>query len=414
MSEDKLFNSKTKPVPQVRRDIDIIPVQNNGDSYLYFHDIFGYATPNFALDSQVSAVLSLLDGSNSIEDMKPYLGTGVDTDRLLDYVRFLDQNRLLRSDYLKKYSEQVEQEYEAAAVHRSVTAGVSYPADPKELVSFLDEAFANIATPEYETGSSPRALYAPHIDPRVGVEAYVKAFAPIRKLQPKRVVILATSHYGGYYSADYDNESFIVSRKDFEMPLGRIPSDKEAIDRLLENASGTGLTDKDRAHRIEHSIELHLLFLSYLWDHHYTIVPILVDGLEDLFYMKDGHREQQLGRMGKLIQKHFGDDDETFFLISGDLAHFGKKFGDSRPAKEMFEEVKRFDEQFLEHAHKASDQDLLKLVKKDYDPYRICGFPPLYTFLRSMPGLKGEVLGYDLWDEEQRESAVTFASILYS
>ncbi len=414
MSEDKLFNSKTEPVPEVRRDIDIIPVQNNGDSYLYFHDILGYATPNFALDSQVSAVLSLLDGNRSIEDLKPYLGEGVDADQLLDYVRFLDENRLLRSDYLKRYSEEVEQNYEAADVHRSVTAGFSYPADPEELTFFLDEAFADTEVPKSGTNGSPRALYAPHIDPRVGMEAYVKAFAPIREIEPKRVVILATSHYGGYYSADYDNEPFIVSRKDFEMPLRRIPSDKETIDRMLEDASEAGLTDKDRAHRIEHSIELHLLFLSYLWDHDYTIVPILVDGLEDLFYMEDGHRGRQLDKMGKLIQKYFGDDEETFFLISGDLAHFGKKFGDSRPAKEMIEEVKNFDKKFLEHAHKAADQELLQLVKEDYDPYRICGFPPLYTFLKSIAGLKGKVLSYDLWDEEQRESAVTFASILYS
>ncbi|HKK45723.1 MAG TPA: hypothetical protein VJ964_09390, partial [Balneolaceae bacterium] len=59
-------------------------------------------------------------------------------------------------------------------------------------------------------------------------------------------------------------------------------------------------------------------------------------------------------------------------------------------------------------------EQMLDLMTQDMDPYRICGFPPLYTFLNSMPELRGKVMGYDLWDERERESAVTFGSILYS
>lgn len=413
-NHDTLFNSKTEPIPEIRRDIEIIPVKNNGDSYIYFHDNFGYATPDFALDSKAATVLSLLDGRKSIQDLSPYFGEEVNSDRLLKYIQFLDENRLLHSSHLKEYSEYVEQQYESSDVHKPVAAGFSYPSDPEELVPYLDKAFSTITRNGSVEKQSIKALYAPHIDLRVGMSSYVSAFSAIKDIKPKRVVILATSHYSGLYADTYHNEPFIITGKDFELPLGTIKSDKRAINRITRKTSKIGLTTKDRAHRIEHSIELHLLFLSYLWDHDYKIVPILVSSLDDLFYMENGYRSEQVEAFGDLLYEEFGEDHDTFFLISGDLAHFGKKFGDQQPAQEFVDEVENYDNLFLQYAEQGAEDDLLELLKKQYDPYRICGFPPLYTFLKSMPDLQGKILSYELWDEQERESAVTFGSILFS
>lgn len=406
----QLFDSKTDPIPQLRRDLRVIPVQQNGNSYLYFQDQRGYATPDFALNRQVGTLLSLIDGSKSIADLEPYLGDGASTDQLLEFIQLLDENRLLASEHFRKHARQTEEQYEQSTLHRSVTAGSSYPEDPDELRAYLDDAFNGHNSSE--TAENVKALYAPHIDPRVALDSYVKAFATIKQLTPKRVVILATSHYAGFYPKLYQDSPFILVNKDFELPLATIKRDQEAIDRLSAKDK-IGINTHDRAHRIEHSIELHLLFLSYLWNHDFSIVPILVRSLDDLYYMEDGHLGQQLDQFSRVLQNLFGDD-ETFFLISGDLAHFGKKFGDEKPASTMFRDVKSFDKQFLEYGSGNNRKQMLGLMKQDMDPYRICGFPPLYTFLQSMPDLKGEVLGYDLWDERERESAVTFGSILYS
>ncbi len=414
MSNDTLFNSKTDPVPEIRRSIEIYPIKENGSSYLYFHDSLGYATPNFALDSKAATILSLLDGSKSIRDLTHYFSDEVSADRLLHYIRFLDENRLLQSSHFEIYAELVEQRYEESDTHEAVTPGVSYPKDPKELISYLNEAFSTIEKREDSMErTAAKALYAPHIDPRVGMDTYTKSFSAIRHLKPKRVIVLATSHYAGLYRRFYQNDPFIVSRKNFKLPTGTIPADQKAIDRLITENGDNGLTDRDRAHRIEHSIELPLLFLNHLWQHEFSIVPVLVSSLDDLMYMKDGHRAKQINAFGESLQKLFGSDPDTFFLVSGDLAHVGKKFGDSKPAREMFEEVKSFDERFLSKGKEARADDLLEMISEQYDPYRICGFPPLYTFLKSLPDLKGRILNYDLWDEHERESAVTYGSILY-
>lgn len=413
MNHNELFDSKTAPIPPLRQDLQIIPVEQNGDSYLYFHDERGYIEPNLALDQEVRTILSLLDGQKSVNDLKPYLGNGINEQQLLQFVRFLDEHRLLASDYFREHARKVEEEYERSTLHESVTAGASYPDDPQELRQLLGEAFKNHSN-GVANAENVKALYAPHIDPRVALDSYVKAFAPIKNLKPKRVVILATSHYAGLYPEVYQNSPFVLVNKDFELPLGTIKRDQNAINELREYNKETGITAQDRAHRLEHSIELHLLFLSYLWDHEFTIVPFLTRGLDELYYKQDGHLGKQLDDFSSLMRDQYGKDNDTFFLISGDLAHFGKKFGDESAAEMMFEDVKSFDQKFLNHASGNQRAKLLELMKEEYDPYRICGFPPLYTFLNGMPDLKGKVLNYDLWDEQERDSAVTFGSILYS
>jgi len=413
MSTNSLFDSTTKPIPRLRRDLQIIPIEENGDSYLYFHDDRGYVTDDLALNRDVGQLLSLFDGQKSIGDLSPQLGDGITQDDLLNFIQFLDQHRLLQSPFFKKHAEEIESQYEQSTIHNSVTAGQSYPADPKELRQHLDDAFAKHGTQDIDTNHA-KALYAPHIDPRVALDSYVQSFAPIKNLRPKRVVMIATSHYAGLYPEIYKNSPFVLVDKDFELPLGTIRRDQDAISELLKANGETGITDHDRAHRMEHSIELHLLFLSYLWDHDFEIVPFLTRGIDDLYYMEDGHLGQQLDNFSTLLRNRFGDDDETFFLISGDLAHFGQKFGDDQAASAMFDEVESFDHQFMNRAVQNQRAEILQLMKKDHDPYRICGFPPLYTFLQSMPNLRGIQLNYDLWDERERNSAVTFVSILYS
>lgn len=411
---DKLFNSYSESIPPLRYDVQRIPVQENEQSLIYFYDQLGYATPDFALPTDAEPILSLMDGTRSVNDIIKFSSDEVTKEQILGYARFLDENGLLDSEYFAEHAELIETEYEKSPVHQSITAGTSYPADEQELTSFLNHAFE---THENTIPvSSAKALYAPHIDPRVGMSSYVKAFSSIRNLTPKRVFILATSHYAALYENVYANKPFIFSHKDFNMPNGLVKSDPKTISLIKEQTSHDeifGTSFSDRAHRIEHSIELHLLFLNHIWNHDFEIVPVLVGGIDELFYSEDGFLAHQIEAFTYLLNQQFNDED-TFFLISGDLAHFGKKFGDEDPAASMMNQVKAFDESFLEVGANSDSNTMLKIMGSDYDPYRICGFPPLYTFLNAFSNSKGEMLSYDVWNEKERESAVSFGSILYT
>lgn len=413
---DKLFNSYTEPIPPLRYDVQIIPVKQDGETYLYFQDQYGYATSHFAVPHSAQSIFSLFDGIRSVEDILEFSANGITKEQILEYVQFLDGHALLHSEHFREYAEATERDYEQSGIHPSTTAGFSYPDDTGELSHFLDEAFKKL--PAAAPVEQAKALYAPHIDLRFGLNSYVKAFSSIKNLKPKRVVILATSHYSGLHPEVYEEYPFVISEKDFEMVNGTVKTDRETIQNIKEligeDKTSYGVTFQDRALRVEHSIELHLLFLNHLWQHDFEIVPILVGSLDEIFYKEDGFQGQQVENFSGLLNELFGEDEDTFFLISGDLAHVGKKFGDQKPAKELFEEVRSFDESFLDFGAHNNPERMLELMSEQYDPYRICGYPPLYSFLKTLPDVTGEILTYDIWDEEERESGVSFGSILYS
>jgi len=425
-----LFDSFTAPIPPLRYDVQIIPIKQNGETFLYFQDQMGYTSSDFAVPYSAQSMFSLFDGSRSVEDILEFSDEKITKEQVLEYVQFLDEKALLQSSYFKVHAEKKETDYEQLGNHPNITAGLSYPDDPEELEHFLNEAFEKL--PSTKPATSTKALYAPHIDYRVGLNSYVKAFSSIKNLKPKRVVILATSHYSGMYPDIYEEHPFVISNKDFVMVNGTVKADRKMIQKIADQVRDDGInstshsaakagisnvdygiTFQDRAHRIEHSIELHLILLKHLWNHDFKIVPIVIGSLDELFYKSDGFQGQQVEKFTGLLKELFGDDEDTFFCISGDLAHIGKKFGDSKPAKELFDEVRSFDESFLDFGASGDADKILNLMSQKYDPYRICGYPPLYSFLKAFPNSSGEILTYDIWDEEEQDSGVSFGSILY-
>lgn len=411
LKQENLFNSFEKPIPPVRYDVQQIPIEQNGDSMLYFYDALDYASDNFTLPTDSVSVLSLLDGNRSINDLIKFSSGEVSKNDLLNYVRFLDEHGILDSSYFKKLSKHVEQDYEQSRFHLSNTAGVSYPANPNEVIYYLRHAFE---THPHSESVSAKALYAPHIDPRVGLSSYVKAFSAIRNLTPQRVFILGTSHYSGMYGKRYEHFPFIASEKTLQLSNGSVESDLTFRARKLPHRwKNLGVTFQDRAHRVEHSIELPLLFLNHIWNHDFQVIPILIGGFDELLYSNVSFREQQVDAFAEFLRANYQVDPDTFFLISGDLSHFGKKFGDEQPATELFSDVHANDLRFLEAASTGNPDHLLYMMKENYDKYRICGFSPLLTFLKAFPGLSGTVLDHQVWDESERESAVTFGSLLF-
>ncbi|MEX0646470.1 MAG: AmmeMemoRadiSam system protein B [Balneolaceae bacterium] len=408
MNSDFIFNSLTEPIPPVRRDLQFIPVKNNDRDLLFFYDSMGYMAPDFALDRKVEPVLALITGDHSIQHIIRQMNGNLSADDLLQFIQLLDSHKALESEHYRLSSEQTEKEFENSEIREAAFAGESYPADPNELSDYISQLVEENSHPSKYPA---KALYAPHIDLRVGDAAYGAAFSTLKDLKPKRVIILATAHYPAYYGNYYENFPFIGTSKNFKIPGRELETDREII-RMLDNPdTPNGFTVRDRAHRVEHSIELHLIFLSYLWKHDFKIIPVLVSGFEELYYHDQGDLSEKIDSFASQIKSL--DDGNTFFLISGDLSHVGKKFGDILPAEELRADVEAMDLRFIEKAEQGNPQQLLQLIGDDYDSTRICGFPPLYTFLKAFPETEGKQINYSWWDEKERESAVSFGAVRY-
>ena len=407
MNETLLFDSLSSPIPEVRRDLQIIPINDNGRSLFYFHDPMSYSTPNFALDQKINPILSLITGSYSISQIVKLLNGSLNTDDLLDFVQLLDQHRVLNSKHFRIFSNRIENDFEASAVRKSILLNGQAPDQQNQLSIEFDHKFAesrSMFTPQ-------KGLYAPHIDLKVGGSQYIEAFSSLKDIAPKRVVILGTSHYAGYYGSLYEGAPFIGSEKTYQVKNNAYSTDQDYIAKLVESQEEIGFSFSDRAHRIEHSIEMHLMMLNHIWNHEFTIVPILIAGFDELFYHSTGQLSKKIARFSSKIREL--DNEDTFYLISGDLSHVGRKFGDPLSAKDLRTDVELTDHQFIDSAQSGDAVKLLDLLTKDNDSTRICGYPPLYTFLNIFPGIKGEKINYQWWDESERDSAVSFGSIAY-
>ena len=410
MANEKIFHSLTQKIPEIRRDLEIIPIRDENRELLYFHDAMGYVPPNFALDASAGPLLSIFSGAFSLEDISRQLNGQIKKEELLGFVQLLDEHAILNSRNYQKISEKTESEFEKSNNREPALAGLNYPENPDELSSFL-KGFEEIPDEKTSIEKNSNALYAPHLDIRIAKDQYFEAFSAIRNLKPKNVVILATAHYSGHFAKVYEQYPFIGSAKQFRIPGRTFKPNKSVLHKLAENSSENGFTLKDRAHRVEHSIEIHLLFASQIWKHDFTITPILIGSFDELFYHDKGDLAHKIDRFTSQLRDLI--TKETFVLISGDLSHVGKKFGDEQPASKLREKIEKFDKEFLEISKKGNAEQLLKHVTKDYDASRVCGFPPLYTFLKMFPKSDGKQINYFWWDEKERESAVSVGSLLY-
>ena len=408
MNDTLLFDSLTSPIPGIRQDLNIVPIKDDGRDLLYFHDVMGYASPNFALDSQVKTVLSLINNKTSVKEICKLSNGNISTDELLEFIQLLDQNRILNTKHFKLFSNKIEKQFEKSTVRKPALAGRSYPENPEQLNEYLTSFFEGINP---SLTQDIKALYAPHIELSVGQNQYAEAFSHLSNLTPKRVVILATSHYAGYFPDIYDGKPFIATRKDFKLPHRLIETDRDYLSRLSVSDANNGVTFSDRAHRIEHSIETHLLFASYFWKHDFRVIPILIGSFDEILYHNSGDLAGKIDRFTDQLKAL--DDDDTFYLISGDLSHIGKKFGDQTRADLMKDKVQSIDKNFLEASANLETDQLLKNLASHYDSSRICGFPPLYTFINTFEHLNGDQINYHWWDETTTESAVSFGSIIY-
>src|SRR5262249_45074126 len=130
-------------------------------------------------------------------------------------------------------------------------------------------------------------------------------------------VVVGTSHYSQH--------RFTLTRKHFRTPLGVVPTEGRAIDCLVAHY-GEGLFDDEwLAHFPEHSIELEVVFLQYLYEgkRDIRIAPLVAGSFHDCTHSgraPDGRDD--IRRMVRALQALEREMNEPIcYVISGDLAH---------------------------------------------------------------------------------------------
>src|SRR5262249_23711645 len=156
----------------------------------------------------------------------------------------------------------------------------------------------------------------PHMDYTRGGSVYGHGFRELfDKTSARLFVIIATSHYSA--------SRFTLSRQNFLTPLGEAETDRNYVHRIA-TIYGDEAFDDPFAHFPEHSIELEVVLLQYLYEKHrpFRIVPLLVGSFGDAVQESSSpDRCEDIMRMVEALKVAEAKcEEEVCYIISGDLA----------------------------------------------------------------------------------------------
>lgn len=392
--------------PRVRA-VEAFRADHEGKPVVCLRDPAGYTDAIVMLPPAALAIVSLFDGTRTIADVQAEImrraGALVGRDRLETIARSLDEALFLDSDRFRAEVARVEAEFLASPARPARHADRSYPADPAALRALLDSFFradGGPGAPGPRRGPGPRALVAPHIDFARGGAAYAHAYRPLCECgePPDLVVVFGTDHVGV-------QAPFTLTRKDYETPLGAVPTDRAVVSALVSALGEEPLFLDEVHHRSEHSIEFQAVWLRHaLGDASFRLLPVLCGPRcagDDVDRFLAALRDATAG-------------SRVLVVAGADLAHVGPRFGDPAPlgpAERV--SLERADRATLAHAARGDAGAFLASVGGGADPRRICGASPIHAMLRTAPG-EGRIAAYAQCPaDSDGGSLVSIASVAY-
>ncbi len=180
-----------------------------------------------------------------------------------------------------------------------------------------------------------------------------------------RLVILGPNHTG-----HGSGVSTMVSGE-WSTPLGEVKVDTELAQRIVKNS---GLIDvEEEAHRYEHSIEVQLPFLQFIYPRQFQFVPVCMM-LQDLETSKD---------VGEAVAKAVSETDSVL-IASSDWSHY-----------EPHETAVKKDREALQAATEMDPGKFQKIIEEQR--VSACGYGPVTSVMhasRVLGAKTGHLLSY--------------------
>ena len=418
MADGQLNNN-----PVLRRDIDLMPVQaDKGNTLIVVRDPLELDRRGpLAISSGALPLLALLDGRNSVEDIRRSLVeqmaragqlTAIPLEVVESVIRGLDEAYLLDNSRYQEARQKLVDSFTSLRERPAALAGKSYPEDPQQCREFLADILADTSAQARVAGLTEAeivALVAPHIELRAGRKVYAAAYGALAGRSYDRVIILGVGH-------NLELGLFSITDKDYATPLGRVPTDRIAA-KKLRKAAGELASPEDFAHRSEHSVEFQVLFLQHVLEGAFSVVPVLCGSLFEFLAAGTGGRPRKLELLVPVLDclaELIADPNRRTLVVAGvDFCHIGPKFGDARPAVQISRHATAHDLALLKHLVAVDVEAFCAEGRLVQDRYHVCGFTVLSLLLEVLPEVRGVELGRQIWHETATRSAVSFAAAAF-
>lgn len=282
-------------------------------------------------------------------------------------------------------------------VHISPFSGQWYPDHPSELRSLLEELFERS---RQRTGPyllpRPAGFVVPHAGLIYSGAVAAAAYRHLRENPPARIVLLGFSHRGGPHGIAIPDVS------GFETPLGRVPTDRAAMEQLRSCSMFRFVTE---SRVCDHSVEIQLPLLQHAAPE-VPVVPLYAGEMS-------GESRETAARALAAIA-----GEGTVFLVSSDFTHYGPDFGYRPFATDKWtaERLEALDTSVIEAAG-SLDPDLF-LEQLGETGATVCGYSPIALWLstaRLRDELIQETLDYQTSGEilDDYHHSVSYAALGY-
>jgi len=240
-------------------------------------------------------------------------------------------------------------------IRQPAVAGMFYPSNKEILLETIKRCFLDKKGPGEipKIGNSNRVVGV--VSPHAGYmySGFVAAYA-YREIaidrKPETAVIIGPNHHG------IGTPVAIMRKGKWKTPLGEVEIDEELATEIMINSSI--IREDEVAHRAEHSIEVQIPFLQFLYPD-IKIVPICV-----LF--QDLHSSISIGEaIGEACK-----DRNTVIIASSDFTHYEPYNIAYQKDKEAIEKIVKMDEEAF----------ISKVIERNIS---ICGVGPIISLIRA-------------------------------
>jgi len=273
-------------------------------------------------------------------------------------------------------------------------AGSWYAGNANSLRKQIEQLFTHILGPgslPFVIKEGPRnivGLVVPHAGYMASGPIAAHAYHHLAEDGKPDVIVIFGPNHTGHGSA-----LSIMNDGAWRTPLGDVEIDTETADKILQSSSIVDVDD--RAHVYEHSIELQLPFLQYLYGSGFKFVPIC-------FMMQDLESSREVGKAVVSALK----GKNGLVIASSDLTHY-----------EPQERAEKKDRMAIDAALELDEERYYNTV----GAYGIstCGYGPVVaaiTAAKELCAKKTELLSYGTSGDVlgDRSAVVGYASIAFT
>ncbi len=379
------------PLPRLR-PIDPRPVEQNGELRYLLRDPLQLCDDMLIVPPALAAALAFCDGTRDAESICAafalHYGRRIPLRAVEQLLDALDQACLLENERASAAQAAALDAYRRAPFRQPSCAGNSYPASAPALKRAL-----NAYLKEHDTSASAtlhaRGIISPHIDYPRGGPVYAQAWSAATHIarQADLAIIIGTDHYG--------DDPFTLTRQHYATPYGVLPTAQPIVEALAEAIGPANAFAGELRHRVEHSLELPLVWLHHARNGQpIEVVPVLAGSFGS--FMHNGHAPSSspliqsfLDTVARLVRNH-----RVMFIASGDLAHVGPAFGGPPVDDEGRAMIAHADEALIAHMRAGDADGFFADIRRVGNGNNVCGTAPIYLTLKLLEATQGNAAGH--------------------